>query len=149
MRASTMARAAGAGIVMVALVLAVLAYSGGRTAMALAAFWNGSLGTTDAFLSGTLVRAIPLTIVGVGLAIAFRAWTAEAPPKNSWLITASPSKALTSATIRSQAVAAVACGCRIPRTVWVAHTRSWNVLSMCCSSCTPTTSRTARQVRCA
>jgi general nucleoside transport system permease protein len=36
------------------------------------AFWRGSLGTASAFFSGTLVRAIPLTIVGVGIAIAFR-----------------------------------------------------------------------------
>jgi general nucleoside transport system permease protein len=38
----------------------------------LEAFWRGSLGTSSAFFSGTLVRAIPLTIVGVGIAIAFR-----------------------------------------------------------------------------
>jgi ABC-type uncharacterized transport system permease subunit len=37
------------------------------------AFWRGSLGTSSALLSGTLVRAIPLTIVGVGIAVAFRA----------------------------------------------------------------------------
>lgn len=37
------------------------------------AFWRGSLGSSSAFFSGTLVRAIPLTIVGVGIAIAFRA----------------------------------------------------------------------------
>jgi simple sugar transport system permease protein len=42
-------------------------------AQVLDAFWRGSLGTSSAFLSGTLVRAIPLTIVGVGIAIAFRA----------------------------------------------------------------------------
>ncbi len=39
----------------------------------LEAFWRGSLGTSSAFFSGTLVRTIPLTIVGVGIAIAFRA----------------------------------------------------------------------------
>ena len=37
------------------------------------AFWRGSLGTSHAFFSGTLVRAIPLTLVAIGLAIAFRA----------------------------------------------------------------------------
>jgi simple sugar transport system permease protein len=37
------------------------------------AFWRGSIGTSSAFFSGTLVRAIPLTIVGVGIAVAFRA----------------------------------------------------------------------------
>lgn len=36
------------------------------------AFWRGSLGTPSAFLS-TLVRAIPLAIIGSGLSIAFRA----------------------------------------------------------------------------
>ena len=34
------------------------------------AFWRGSLGTRNAFLSGTLVRAIPLCLIGVGLAVA-------------------------------------------------------------------------------
>ena len=38
----------------------------------LEAFWRGSLGTSSALFSGTLVRAIPLSIVGVGIAIAFR-----------------------------------------------------------------------------
>lgn len=37
------------------------------------AFWNGSLGTMSALVSGTLVRAIPLTIAGLAVAIAFRA----------------------------------------------------------------------------
>jgi general nucleoside transport system permease protein len=37
------------------------------------AFWNGSLGTLNALVSGTLVRAIPLAIAGVAVAIAFRA----------------------------------------------------------------------------
>jgi simple sugar transport system permease protein len=37
------------------------------------AFWRGSLGTTSALVSGTLVRAIPLAILGVAIAIAFRA----------------------------------------------------------------------------
>jgi general nucleoside transport system permease protein len=37
------------------------------------AFWNGSIGARSAFLSGTLVRLIPLALIGTGLAIAFRA----------------------------------------------------------------------------
>lgn len=36
------------------------------------AFWRGSVGSASAFFSGTLVRAIPLTILGVAIAIAFR-----------------------------------------------------------------------------
>src|SRR6185295_15693550 len=42
-------------------------------AQILDAFWRGSLGTSSAFFSGTLVRAIPLALVGVGIALAFRA----------------------------------------------------------------------------
>jgi ABC-type uncharacterized transport system permease subunit len=41
--------------------------------VALEAFWRGSLGTSSALLSGTLVRAIPLAILGVALSVAFRA----------------------------------------------------------------------------
>ena len=37
------------------------------------AFWRGSVGTASAFFSGTLVRAIPLALIGVGISIAFRA----------------------------------------------------------------------------
>lgn len=37
------------------------------------AFWRGSIGTSSAFFSGTLVRAIPLIVIGVGVSIAFRA----------------------------------------------------------------------------
>jgi ABC-type uncharacterized transport system permease subunit len=37
------------------------------------AFWRGSLGTSSAFFSGTLVRAIPLAVLGVAVSIAFRA----------------------------------------------------------------------------
>jgi len=39
----------------------------------LVAFWRGSLGTTSALISGTLVRAVPLSLLGIGIAIAFRA----------------------------------------------------------------------------
>ena len=37
-----------------------------------AAFWSGSIGSRSALLSGTLVRAIPLCLVGAGVALAFR-----------------------------------------------------------------------------
>ena len=37
------------------------------------AFWRGSIGTSSAFFSGTLVRAIPLIVIGVGVSLAFRA----------------------------------------------------------------------------
>jgi general nucleoside transport system permease protein len=38
----------------------------------LVAFWRGSLGTTSALISGTLVRAIPLSLLGIAVAVAFR-----------------------------------------------------------------------------
>lgn len=37
------------------------------------AFWRGSIGTSSAFFSGTLVRAVPLIVIGVGVSLAFRA----------------------------------------------------------------------------
>ena len=37
------------------------------------AFFRGSIGSSSAFFSGTLVRAIPLTLLGVAVAVAFRA----------------------------------------------------------------------------
>ena len=39
----------------------------------LEAFWRGSVGSGSAFVNGTLVRAIPLMIIGVGISLAFRA----------------------------------------------------------------------------
>ena len=37
------------------------------------AFWRGSIGSGSAFVNGTLVRAIPLMTIGVGISLAFRA----------------------------------------------------------------------------
>lgn len=45
----------------------------GDAARMLEAFWHGSVGTSSAFFSGTLVRAIPLIVIGVGVSLAFRA----------------------------------------------------------------------------
>ena len=42
-------------------------------ASVLEAFWRGSIGSASALFSGTLVRAIPLIIIGVGVSLAFRA----------------------------------------------------------------------------
>ena len=46
--------------------------AGFDSAAALAALWLGAFGSWDAFTSATLVRAIPLIIIGLGIAIAFR-----------------------------------------------------------------------------
>ena len=42
-------------------------------ASALAALWNGAFGSWYAFLSATLVRATPLLLLGLAVALAFRA----------------------------------------------------------------------------
>ncbi len=56
------------------LVLAAgLELAGYDAAAALAAMWRGAFGSWYAFTSATLVRAVPLTVVGLGIALAFRA----------------------------------------------------------------------------
>jgi simple sugar transport system permease protein len=60
-------------IVTAALALLATFAASDQASAILLAFWRGSIGTSSAFFSATLVRAIPLTIVGVGVAIAFRA----------------------------------------------------------------------------
>jgi ABC-type uncharacterized transport system permease subunit len=61
----------------VALGLAVLAaglqLSGYDAGPALGALWSGAFGSWDAFTSTTLVRAVPLILIGLGIAVAFRA----------------------------------------------------------------------------
>lgn len=59
-----------AGFALLALGLTLAGYDAGS---ALSALFRGALGSGDAFLSATLVRAIPLTILGLGVALAFRA----------------------------------------------------------------------------
>ncbi|MGH7590482.1 MAG: ABC transporter permease, partial [Gemmatimonadales bacterium] len=63
-----MALTAGLG-----LLTAGLAASGHSPAVALGAMWNGAFGSQYAIMSSTLLRSIPLIIVGLGIALAFRA----------------------------------------------------------------------------
>jgi simple sugar transport system permease protein len=64
-------------ILSVALLFALLALAlllaGLDAGLALGAFWRGSLGTWDALTSATLVRATPLILAGLAVALAFRA----------------------------------------------------------------------------
>jgi ABC-type uncharacterized transport system permease subunit len=46
--------------------------AGYDAATALGAMWSGAFGSWYAFTSATLVRAVPLTLIGLGIAIAFR-----------------------------------------------------------------------------
>ena len=59
-----------AGFVLLAAGLALAGYD---AVSAIIALFRGAFGSVDAFLSATLVRSIPLTILGLGVALAFRA----------------------------------------------------------------------------
>lgn len=64
---------AAAAVVLGLAVLALgLEAAGFDAGPALGALWLGAFGSWDAFTSTTLVRAVPLTIIGLGIAIAFR-----------------------------------------------------------------------------
>lgn len=51
---------------------ALLAVSGYDVSQSARALWGGAFGSPDAFISSTLVRAIPLLIMGSAIALAFR-----------------------------------------------------------------------------
>ncbi|MGE0352871.1 MAG: ABC transporter permease [Gemmatimonadales bacterium] len=61
--------AVGIGLAILGLGLALAGYDAPR---ALAALWSGALGSRYAIFSATLVRAIPLITIGLGIALAFR-----------------------------------------------------------------------------
>ena len=58
------------GLLALAVGLRLAGYDAGA---ALAALWRGSFGGWYAITSATLVRAVPLTVIGLGIALAFRA----------------------------------------------------------------------------
>ena len=62
--------AAGAGLIILGFGLALLGYDAGG---ALGALWRGAFGSWYAISSATMVRAVPLIVIGLGLAISFRA----------------------------------------------------------------------------
>jgi simple sugar transport system permease protein len=59
-----------AGVAVLALGLELAGY---RAGPALGALWSGAFGSWYAITSATLVRAVPLIVIGLGLALAFRA----------------------------------------------------------------------------
>jgi ABC-type uncharacterized transport system permease subunit len=65
--------AAAAVLLGLAVLILGLEAAGYQSGAALAALWSGAFGSWYAFTSGTLVRAIPLTLIGLGIAVAFRA----------------------------------------------------------------------------
>jgi general nucleoside transport system permease protein len=67
-------RFAVSAVVAIVVLSALLLKAGGYdAALALKAFWTGSVGSTYALASATLVRAIPLILTGLAVALAFRA----------------------------------------------------------------------------
>jgi general nucleoside transport system permease protein len=68
-RASGGAAALGVGLLALALSLHLAGYD---AMAALGALWQGAFGSWYAFTSATLVRAVPLIIIGLGIALAFR-----------------------------------------------------------------------------
>jgi simple sugar transport system permease protein len=55
-----------------ALCVAFLGLSGYDVGVSLGALWRGAFGSLDAFVSSTLVRAIPLILLGTAVALTFR-----------------------------------------------------------------------------
>ena len=66
----TATAALAAGFLVLVLGLAVAGYD---ASLALAALWRGAFGSWDALISATLVRSVPLIVLRVGVALAFRA----------------------------------------------------------------------------
>jgi general nucleoside transport system permease protein len=64
--------AGAAAILGIAVLAAWLQLAGFDAEAALAALWSGGFGSWYAFTSVTLVRAVPLILIGLGIAIAFR-----------------------------------------------------------------------------
>ena len=62
-----------AAILALATVMLVVVAGGYDLGHAAAAFWNGSVGSSYSLFSGTLLRATPLILVGLAVAVAFQA----------------------------------------------------------------------------
>jgi general nucleoside transport system permease protein len=72
-RGSSVLLTLGVLLASLALLAGALHLAGYDAARALGALWRGSFGTTNSFVSATLVRATPLLLAGLGVALAFRA----------------------------------------------------------------------------
>lgn len=91
MRATRVAMVAAAFVGALALFLGVLRYDPLRAA---AALWSGSVGSWYAFASGTLVRATPLVLTGLAVAIAFRAGVFNIGAEGQFLVGATAATAV-------------------------------------------------------
>jgi general nucleoside transport system permease protein len=77
--------ALAAGFALLGLGLALAGYD---APLAMSALWRGAFGSWDALISATLVRAIPLICIGLGLAIAFRAGALNIGGEGQFLVAA-------------------------------------------------------------
>jgi simple sugar transport system permease protein len=103
--------------------LAVLLSAGGHEpGAALAALWRGSFGSWDAVVSATLVRAVPLMLAGLAMAIAFRAGVLNIGGEGQLLAGAAAGTAVVLA-LPGGGIATLACGLltgALGGTVWAA-----------------------------
>ena len=92
MTARPLVRVAATGAVVVLAMIAALWWLSPThdAGAVLAAFWNGSFGTASALFSGTLVRAIPLALIGAGLCdnLAFVAFNTGLSNTHTSIVTA-------------------------------------------------------------
>lgn len=72
MRSAGAPLAAGAVLLGLVILAAGLHLAGYDAGLALGALWRGAFGSWYALTSATLVRAVPLIIIGLGIALAFR-----------------------------------------------------------------------------
>src|SRR4051794_12003328 len=72
-KAAALAWGVAAVVLGLGVLAGVLELMGYAAVPALQALWSGAFGSGYAFASTTLVRAVPLILIGLGIAIAFRA----------------------------------------------------------------------------
>ncbi len=72
-RAGALATGGAVAVVAGLVLIGLLVATGQPPGPALAALWRGALGSPDAIISATLVRATPLMLAGLAVALAFRA----------------------------------------------------------------------------
>src|SRR5262245_13708964 len=75
-----------AGAIAIGIVAAIVSVSGSDVGTALGAAFRGSVGSPFAVFSGTLKRATPLMLLGISVAIAFRAGVLNIGGEGQFLI---------------------------------------------------------------
>ena len=84
-----------ASAAVVALLWVLLVVTGHDAMRALVAFWSGSFGSAYAFTSATLVRAIPLILAGLAVALAFQGGVLNIGAEGQLLLGAAAAAAVT------------------------------------------------------